>query len=186
MLEVPGALAAARAERELLEARRKVAATAPLAQHKVGARLANLVRHQTGADPGACVDTTDPFDRAHDRRGPDGLLLPAAVSDGGKRAGKVMFMLPEEIAKPRRYPRCYIVGGDASGVGGVSFESCYDRTREAQERLAGIPGVGMGDETPAQARTRLVAQMQAEIGPERTRARLRQRTRQGGKAGGKA
>jgi len=68
--------------------------------------------------------TRDRADRAHNQKDGKGVLLPAAQASG---------------AKPRRYPPHQMTSR------GVSFDSAADALAEAQERLAGVPGLGPGD-----------------------------------------
>ena len=75
--------------------------------------------------PMETLSSRDPFDRAHDIKSADGLLVPSAKkrARSAARAG----VLPG--SKPRRYPECLL------NSRGVAFDTVADETYERQQRL---------------------------------------------------
>lgn len=81
--------------------------------------------------------TADPFDRAHDRVDLSDQLIPAAVAVGRSRRGKPIAVRPTIVgAEPRRYDKSYV------NHRGIAVDSQFDWLHDAQQRLAGVPGVG--------------------------------------------
>lgn len=125
----------------------------------------------TGAAEKDCVPTADPFDRAHNMRDGAGRLLSGAV-EAGPQCYK-----PRQGTRPRLYHASQLVAreyerkvtydrdGRPAGhadvlVRGISVDSAADSLFEAQERLAGIPGLGPaegGVSVHERSRARLVS-----------------------------
>jgi hypothetical protein len=105
----------------------------------------------------ALYETSDPYDRAHGvtalSTDCQRMLVPTARgawrrSNSGERFRcAVAVQVPG--AKPRRYPRSSMLSS------GVSIDSAFDWLWEARRRLAGVPGVGVDDESAFDVRAGL-------------------------------
>ena len=126
-------------------------------QLEVDLRSRRLARG--GADMGVVklYETRDPHDRAHQvtqmsLKG-ERELMPAAVSgwrrSNSGKAFRCAVALQVPGAKARRYPASSMLGS------GISIDSSFDWLHEARKRLAGIPGVGVSDESAYDVRAGL-------------------------------
>lgn len=149
------------------------------AQRREEERRAELGRYMNKTVVLVCVDqindknrvllpTRDPYDSAHGKiestpAGP--MLVPNATLDSGKT-------IRAAGAVPRRYP------SEQLNSRGVSLDSVFDETYEAQHRLDGIPGVGIQDNRlTVGGRLSLVIEGTVNrIGYEATRSIVRPRT----------
>lgn len=96
-----------------------------------------VVMNCISKDSPRLAPTADPFDRAHDRVDIGGQLIPAAVAVGRSRRGKPIAVRPTiDRAEPRRYDKSYV------NHRGIAVDSQFDWLHDAQQRLAGVPGVG--------------------------------------------
>lgn len=87
--------------------------------------------------------TLDPFDQAHGVMNPRGMFYPAARMVMGKKGEREAVDNKVAGACPRRYP-VVAMASDPEERPTVSFDSVCDATFEAQLRLAGVPGIGVG------------------------------------------
>lgn len=151
-----------------MAAKKKGRRTGPYAMSDDNARtvLTNARTVLTGAAPSQCVETTDPFDRAHVVR--DGGLMSRFVPAADIETGRPTRNLK---AHPRLYPRCYITAS------GVSTDSMFDRWWLKCLWLRD-QGVELGGTSRSSIEV-IATAMKSGVGrKERLRDLLHQRTRQ--------
>lgn len=104
------------------------------------------------------------FDRAHEQRGIDGFLVPAA-----RKVGRVVRSTVQH-SNPRLYPSYYC------STTGNTFEDCCDWLYEARRRLNGVAGIGLRSQpTAAEQVQTYLTRLSGDVGSSAARDMTRRR-----------